>query len=411
MLAQSEAEGMSADGLDDMRGPLPSKADVVVIGAGLFGASVAYQLTRGGAGVVLLDQGMPASGDSGRTVGMVRHHYSNDVTARLAIRGAQIIRDWRDEVGVADAGFVRSGFLLAVPEEQLDACVGNTRRLQRLGLNTRFVKPDEIADIEPLLSLENVAGGAYEPDGGFASAYLMILGWITAAASMGMDTRFGVEVTSLVVRRGKVAGVRTSRGVIEADRVVVATGAWARPLLAEAGWDPPIQLRRIEVSVWRVPAGQMIPQVVCSDGVSGLVVRPDRANEFLAVAYSPERPADYLGEFDYSASPKHDRQLAERFQRRFPSLTNASPLRGWAGPYDFTPDWHPIVGSVPEVEGLFMSVGNSGHGFKLAPSIGECLAAEILGQEPPIDISQLSADRFMSGQSTLALAYGPSARA
>ncbi|HRI94363.1 MAG TPA: FAD-binding oxidoreductase [Nocardioides sp.] len=391
---------------------MPTSADVVVVGAGLFGASVAYQLTRGGAGrVLLLDQAMPASGDSGRTVGMVRHHYSNDVTAQLAIRGGQAIRDWSDVVGVADAGFVRSGFMLAVPEERLEACIGNVRRLQRLGLNTRFVTPDEISDIEPLISLEGVAGGAYEPDGGFANSYLMILGWITAAASMGMEARFGVSVDSLVVRHGKVAGVRTSCGVIEAGTVVIASGAWARPMLAEVGWEPPIRLRRLEVSVWKVPAGQLIPQVVCSDGVSGLVVRPDRANEFLAVAYSPERPADVLGDYDYTISNKHDQVLRERFRLRFPSLTNARPLRGWAGPYDFTPDWHPIVGAIPGIDGLYASVGTSGHGFKLAPSIGECLAAQILGQESPVDISQLAADRFIDGTSTLELAYGPSARA
>lgn len=403
---------MSVDGLSGACGALPATADVVVVGAGLFGASVAYQLTKRGAGrVVLLDQGMPASGDSGRTVGMVRHHYSNDVTAKLALRGGQTIRNWSEEVGVADAGFVRSGFLLAVPEERMDACIGNVRRLQRLGLDTRVVTPEEIADIEPLLSLEGVAGGAYEPDGGFASSYLMILGWITAAASLGMEARFGTSVESLVVRHGRVVGVRTSNGVIEAGTVVIASGAWARPMLAEVGWEPPIRLRRIEVSVWRVPAGGLIPQVVCSDGVSGLVVRPDRANEFLAVAYSPERPADELGDFDYAASPKHDQRLSERFGRRFPALSNARPLRGWAGPYDFTPDWHPIVGAIPGVEGLYASVGNSGHGFKLAPSIGECLAAQILGQESPVDISQLAADRFVDGESTLQLAYGPGARA
>jgi len=182
-------------------------------------------------------------------------------------------------------------------------------------------------------------------------------------------------------------------------------------MLAEVGWEPPIRLRRLEVSVWKVPAGQLIPQVVCSDGVSGLVVRPDRANEFLAVAYSPERPADVLGDYDYTISNKHDQVLRERFRLRFPSLTNARPLRGWAGPYDFTPDWHPIVGAIPGIDGLYASVGTSGHGFKLAPSIGECLAAQILGQESPVDISQLAADRFIDGTSTLELAYGPSARA
>jgi len=403
---------MGGDVLQEVRGQMPSTADVIVVGAGLFGASVAYQLTRKGAGrVLLLDQGMPASGDSGRTVGMVRHHYSNDVTAKLAIRGAEIIRNWPREVGVADAGFVRSGFLLAVPPERLDACIGNVRRLQRLGLDTRFVSADDIADIEPLLSLEGVAGGAYEPDGGFANSYLMILGWITAAAAMGMEARFGTAVESLVVRHGRVVGVRTSCGVVEAGTVVVAAGAWARPLLADAGWEPPIRLRRIEVSVWRVTSGSLIPQVVCSDGVSGLVVRPDKANEFMAVAYAPERPVDILEGFDYSPSGKHDQLLSERLRRRFPALANARPQRGWAGPYDFTPDWHPIVGTAPGLDGLFMAVGNSGHGFKLAPSIGECLADEILGHESPIDISQLRADRFINGASTLELAYGPSARA
>lgn len=403
---------VSVDGADVQCGALPATADVVVVGAGLFGASVAYQLAKRGAGkVLLLDQAMPASGDSGRTVGMVRHHYSNDVTAQLAMRGGRTIRNWSEEVGVADAGFVRSGFLLAVPEERLDACIGNVRRLQRLGLDTRFVTPDEIADIEPLISLDGVAGGAYEPDGGFASSYLMILGWITAAASLGMEARFGTAVEGLIVRHGRAVGVRTSNGTVEAGTVVIASGAWARPMLAEVGWEPPIRFRRLEVSVWRVPAGDLIPQVVCSDGVSGLVVRPDRANEFLAVAYAPERPADELGDFDYAASPKHDQTLRERFGLRFPALVNAKPLRGWAGPYDFTPDWHPIVGAVPGVDGLYTSVGTSGHGFKLAPSIGECLASQILGEPSPVDISQLAADRFVGGESTLQLAYGPSARA
>lgn len=177
------------------------------------------------------------------------------------------------------------------------------------------------------------------------------------------------------------------------------------------GWYPPVRLRRIEVSVWRVAAGALIPQVVCADGVSGLVVRPDRANEFLAVAYAPERFRDHLDGFDYTASDKHDQLLRERFRLRFPALVNARPLRGWAGPYDFTPDWHPILGAAPGIDGLHVAIASSGHGFKLAPAIGECLAHMMLGQQPPVDVSQLSADRFTTGQSTLQLAYGPTARA
>lgn len=398
--------------VETLQAPLPSIVDVVVIGAGLYGAATAFHLMSMGAGrVLLLDQGMPASGDSGRTVGMVRHHYSNDVTAKLAMRGATAIRNWHDEVGVADAGFVPAGYLVAVPEATVEACVGNVRRLQRLGLNTSFVTPDEIADIEPLLNLDGVVGGAYEPDSGFANPYLMILGWITAAASMGLQTRFNTAVESLIVRGDRVAGVRTSAGVVEAGTVVLAAGGWSRPLLAPLGWDPPVKLHKIEVSVWEVPAGSLIPQVVCSDGQSGLVVRPDRANEFWAVAYMQQRDVDTLDGFDYGPSPRHDTVLRERFRSRFPALTNARPLRGWAGPYDFTPDWHPLVGAAPGVSGLFLEFGTSGHGFKLAPSIAECVAAMVVGKEPPIDVSQLAPDRFVHGTSTLKLAYGPGARA
>ncbi len=216
---------------------------------------------------------------------------------------------------------------------------------------------------------------------------------------------------SLIVRGDRVCGVRTAAGVVEAGAVVLAAGGWSRPLLAPLGWDPPVRYHPIEVSVWQVPAGSLIPQTVCSDGPSGLVVRPDRANEFWAVAYMQQRDLDTIEGFDYGPSKRHDMVLRERLRGRFPALADARPLRGWAGPYDFTPDWHPLVGPAPGVDGLFIEFGTSGHGFKLAPSIGECVASMVVGKETPIDVRQLSPQRFVDGTSDLKLAYGPSARA
>jgi glycine/D-amino acid oxidase-like deaminating enzyme len=391
---------------------LPSAVDVVVIGAGLWGAATAYWLCRMGAGKVLLvDQAMPGGGDSGRTFGMIRHHYSNDVTAELAIRGSTQIRDWAQVVGVGDAGYVRTGFLLAVPERLVDACAANSRRVTRLGMESAFIGPEQIQRIEPLLSLDGIAAGAYEPEGGFANPTLMILGWIAAAGGMGLTTATSTTVERILVRGGQATGIQTSRGDVSAGAVVVANGAWARPLLGPLGWDPPIRLRRVDVSVWRVARGQPVPSVVCADGVSGLVVRPDRANEFWAVGYASERDEDTLGGFDYGSAPRHDRLLQERFRVRFPALAQAEPVRGWAGPYDFTPDWHPLVGPVPGVDGLHVATASSGHGFKLSPAVGECVAAMALGQRPPIDVSELAPDRFVTGRSRLKLAYGPTARA
>ena len=166
--------------------------DTAIVGAGIVGLATAHALCRDGAGsVALFDRSWPGSGDSGRSFSMVRRHYSNAVVARLAIEGSRTIRDWADEVGVADAGFARCGYLLTVPERLVDACRGNIEMLKGLGLDTSFVTPDEIAEIEPEISTDGVAGAAYEPEGGFADAQKMCLGWFAAAASRGLQHHLG----------------------------------------------------------------------------------------------------------------------------------------------------------------------------------------------------------------------------
>ena len=161
---------------------MTTSVDTAIIGAGIFGLATAHALCRDGAGTVaLFDRGMPGGGDSGRSFSMVRRHYSNAVTARLAIAGSRTIMRWEEEVGVADAGYVRCGYLLTVPEEQAEACRGNVVMLQALGLDTHFLEVGEIRDVEPELSSDGIAGAAYEPEGGFADAQKMCLGWFAAA--------------------------------------------------------------------------------------------------------------------------------------------------------------------------------------------------------------------------------------
>ena len=255
---------------------MSERADIVVIGGGLFGTSIAYQLCRWGAGrVILLERDTLGAGDSGRTFGIVRRHYSNAVTALLAMRGSRTIIQRGDEVGIGDSGYVETGYLLPVPDALADACRDNVARLAALGLDTSFVTPGEIAEIEPLLALDGIAGGAYEPDGGFADAHKMILGWFAAAVAHGLEPRLGSAATGLPPRVG-ASRRRTPDGDILCDRVVLATGAWARDLLVPIGVDAPIALKRIQVAVLRQPAGAPRPNVVCSDAVTNVVVRPDR---------------------------------------------------------------------------------------------------------------------------------------
>jgi sarcosine oxidase, subunit beta len=385
--------------------------DTAIIGAGIVGLATAHALCRDRAGsVALFDRSWPGSGDSGRSFSMVRRHYSNEVVARLAIDGSRTIANWPDEVGVADAGFVRCGYLLTVPERQVDACRGNVAMLQGIGLDTRFLSPDEIAAVEPELSLEGVAGAAHEPEGGFADAQKMCLGWFAAAASRGLQHHLGTTVRAILVEQGRVTGVQTDQGTVAAGSVVLATGAWANDLLEPLGARLPIELRRLQVAILRTPPGGPLPSAVVSDAVTNVVVRPDRGHQFCAVAYAGEDVLARADDCDHGLTAGYLDAVRSGLQQRFPRLSGFSLVRGFAGPYDVTPDWNPVIGPCPGIEGLYLALGWSGHGFKLSPAVGEVVAAEVTGRTPPIDVSPLRAQRFDEGR-LLRLAYGPGARA
>ncbi len=385
--------------------------DIAIVGAGIFGLATAHALCRDGVGsVCVVDQGMPGSGDSGRSFSMVRRHYSNAVTARLAMQGTRTIIDWSDEVGVADAGYVRCGYLLTVPERLVDACRGNVEMLRRIGLDTRFLTTDELPAVDPELSLEGLAGAAHEPDGGFADAQKMCLGWFAAAAGRGLRHQLGCRVTAIRVENGRAVGLDTGEGFLPAGQVVLAAGAWANDLLRPLGAEQPIELRRLQVLVGRSEPGGPLPSAVCSDAVSNVVVRPDRGHRFCAVAYAGEDRLERADDCDHGLSPGYVDAVRRGLDERFPRLSGFQLVRGFAGPYDITPDWNPIIGPCPGIDGLHLAVGWSGHGFKLSPAVGEVVAAEVTGRTPPVDVSELRPERFDQGR-LLRLAYGPGARA
>jgi sarcosine oxidase subunit beta len=154
----------------------------------------------------------------------------------------------------------------------------------------------------------------------------------------------------------------------------------------------------------------VLPNVVCSDAVTNVVVRPDRGPLFCAVTYFADEVLDRADDCDHDVSPGYDAAIAKALCERYPTLAGYEWHAGWAGPYDAPPDWNPILGFAPGIEGLYLALGWSGHGFKMAPAVGEVVAAEVVGTEPPIDVSPLRLERFARGE-TLRLAYGPGARA
>ncbi len=402
-------------------GSLPTEVDVVVIGAGVCGASIGYQLARNSElRVAVVDARPPVGGISGRTFGQIRQHYSNELLVRMALRGFHCLRNWTAEVGYGDPGYVRFGYMLIVTADQIDGLRRNVELGRSLGVDTRVVGPDEIAAIEPLVNAAGLAGGAYEPDGGYIDVTKMVLSWLGAATAHGARVLTPLGVQEILTAGGAVTGVATDGGEIRAPIVVVATGAWAPDLLDPIGVHLPIERRRLDMVTLEQEPGARALHLCITDGNSNLVIRPDMGRRILAVAYPREMPEvdDPLADAPAQAHHEHSVRLNKALAERLPALTVAGTVSTTSGAYDITPDYHPILGwaeEVSDVAGLYLAVGLSGHGLKLSPCIGEIAAAHVLGVEqvagaPPIDAGPLRPSRFADGD-LMHLTYGPSARA
>ena len=390
-----------------------SHADIAIIGGGIMGASIAFQLTKeSDAKVVLIEQFPPVGGMSGRTFGQIRQHYSNELMVKLAIRGFDILRDWSQEVAFGDPGYVRMGYLLLVVDEQLTALKGNVALGQRLGVDTRLVGPEEIKAIEPALTTDDLAGGVYEPDGGYIDVTRMVLSWLGAAESRGLNLMAGLRANAIETSNGKVKGVRTTEGLVEVPLVVNATGAWGRDLLSPIGIDIPIERRRLDMAYMRQPPNRAQIGTCITDGNSNVVIRPDMGRDILVAAYPREMPLveDPCAPAPLQDEESHQERIAKAFAERLPDFRDAKVSCTVSGAYDVTPDFHPILGWAPGVEGLYLAMGFSGHGLKLSPGVGETVAAMVLGKEPPFDVKPLRFERFTENE-PMYLAYGPSARA
>ena len=304
-------------------GAVPGEVDVIVIGAGVTGASIGYQLARHSRKqVAIVDARAPVGGISGRTFGQIRQHYSNELMVRMARRGFHCIVNWRDEVGYGDPGYARFGYMLIVTGGQIDGLRRNVELGRRLGVDTRFVTAEEIAAIEPLVDSDGLAGGAYEPDGGYIDVTKMVLSWLGAASAAGAKVLAPLAVTEILVSGGEARGVVTAAGTITAPTVVIATGAWARDLLDPLGVDVPIERRRLDMATLEQQPAARALHTCITDGNSNLVVRPDMGRRVLAVAYPPEMPDvdDPLADATAQEHRDHRARLSHALSERLPSL-------------------------------------------------------------------------------------------
>lgn len=373
-------------------------ADVIVVGAGVQGASLAFHLARRGAAVLVLERSTVAAGATGRSSGFVRMHYDLESEARLAWASYPYFRDWAELVGEGDCGFVRTGFIQLVPEAQADALRANVAMQQRIGIETGLVNAATVADLVPGIRVDDVAVAAYEPGSGYADPTGTASGFLAAARRHGARYVGGCRVTGVAVDGDRVVGVDTDRGRFSAPMVVDVAGAWAAELARTAGVDLPVEPWRHATAYFGLPAGRPSTFPVVIDHAAGIYFRPEGHELMLVgletdnvVGGSPDRPESPLAQSTVDG-------LVNGVCSRVPWMEQGTYRAAHGGQDGITPDQHAIL-STAGPDGFCVACGFSGTGFKTAPAVGACMAELILdGRSTTVDLSAYGPERFTAGR-------------
>lgn len=372
--------------------------DVIVVGGGIIGCATALELSRRGVKVAVLEKGSLASGSTGKSSAIVRQHYSNEVTARMARWGLDVFHDFEERVG-GPCGFVRCGFLVLVDAKDAEGLHANVALQQSVDINTRVLGPEEIREVLPGAAAADLVAAAWEPDAGYADPHMTTTGLADAAKRHGARFFFNTEVTGIRFVADKVAGVDTAAGSFDCGSLVNCAGPWGRRVGSMAGLDVPVNACRAQVSVFGRPAKQRGPHPVVLDFAHSSYFRPETGDLMLVGLIDPSEADDVV---DPDAYPEHtdhgfDMTVGERWIQRCPAMDSAELRRGYAGLYEITPDWHPIIDEVPSGSGHFLCTGFSGHGFKLAPAVGRMTAEMVLGEASTFDRHMFRLSRYAEG--------------
>ncbi|MCX6406355.1 MAG: FAD-dependent oxidoreductase [Propionibacteriales bacterium] len=371
----------------------------VVVGGGLIGLSIARALTeRGLRDVVVLERGLLASGGTGKSSGIVRAHYGVPSIAAMAWRSLPVL-----EALGAEVGFRQVGYTVVVGEENAGPLKDNTAMHQGLGIEVDLLDPDQVAALWPMMNVDDVVLGAYEPRGGFADATQLALHHGQRARAHGARVRQNAPVARIVTSDSRVTGVELADGeLVGADLVVVAAGWWSARLLADLGVHFPVEAYRSELLV--VDTGEPLPDLpVVSDLVSLQYCRLEGSGQFLVGTSDHADFGHQLVDPDHYSNIASEATLeayAEKLLHRFPGFPDPSVTHTYAGVYDVPPDWNPVIGPVGDVDGLVLAAGFAGHGFKISPAVGDLVADLVLegdSTDPDVPASDFRLSRFAEG--------------
>ena len=368
-------------------------ADIIIVGGGVIGASAAYHLRARGAEVLLVERDRICSGETAKSGGFVQTHWDRLSEIRLVAHSREIFQHWRERIG-GDCGYVQNGYLHVTGKRK----EGNVRATHQMildeGLESHWLTPAELTQLQPLLNTDDLVGGAYEPTSGWADPVATTQSLADAARRRGAEIREGVTVLGISHAGGRVTGVTTSDGFLACRVVVVAAGPWTPALHIDAGVPLPIHLDRGQVCYLSRPNGLPEKEIGFYDETTGLYTHANGDTNLVGIdwPFDPiHDPADYVREVDAA----YLRAARWKLTHRFPLLRTSQLVRGVVGIYDFTPDGQPIIDGPLGVAGYYVAAGFSGIGFKTAPATGLGIAELVLdGRATSVDIEHLRIARF-----------------
>jgi sarcosine oxidase subunit beta len=367
--------------------------DIVIIGGGIHGLSLAYYLAREGSQrVAVFEKSYLGSGASGRNGEMIRSAFGSREWIGLWDKSLQLWENLAAELGF-NVMFTRQGYLvLATNPEEFERLRKNQKTQHELGLTTSLLDRRDVMRLIPAINPDMVAGGLLQKNGGFARHDAAIWGYARAARRLGVDIFPFTEVTDIVVQSGRVRTVKTTGGEVETRTVVNAAGAHDRRIAQMAGLELPTVAHRIEIMVTE-PLKPFLPKAVSSPGLLCYMHQSTRG-EFIGGAEKD----DFVPSTSMRNSLGTTCAIAAKYVRLFPQLAGVRMMRQWTGLISQTPDHAPIIGSVPDIEGFLLSVAWSGYGFMGGPGGGKALSEYILSGDLPPEIRPFNAQRFKTGK-------------
>lgn len=373
---------------------IPSHADVVVIGGGVIGLATAYHLAAAGAGSVLLvEQGAFGSGSTCRSAGGVRAQFSDEINIRLGQHGLRVFERF-DELFGQQIDFHQVGYLFLLDDAEDVAAFEASVALQNsLGVPSRMLTPAEAQRISPLISTDGLIAAAFSAEDGHCDPSSVCQGYAAAARRHGAVLLSGCAATGAVVDRSgpsaRIRSIVTEAGVVETDRVVIATGAWSKEVAAWFGLDLPVEPLRRQILVTEPVPGLRRDTPMTIDFGTTFYFHNEGPGLLIGMSDPHETPGFRLGS-DEAWLPG----LIEALSRRTPGLADLGIAHQWAGLYEVTPDANGLVGAAADIPGLYYCTGFSGHGFLLGPALGEVMTDLVLGRTPFVDVSAFDVRRF-----------------